>query len=196
MFLLSAKKNSLTKLEGEPLTSGSVNVYQVKIQFDDAWDGLDRMAVFKVGEELVSAPLDEDFCCTIPWEVLQRNDIDKRLELGVYGVKDGNVVLPTVWTVLGTILEGTRPGPNTVPPTPSLAEQVLGQISADRRAAEDAAERAEEAAKRAEDAAGGGGAGGTGNVSSQEIQIIKVLDRAEYDALAEKSPQTLYLIRG
>lgn len=41
-----------------------------------------------------------------------------------------------------------------------------------------------------------GGGGGTGNVWSQEISTIDVLDRAEYDALLEKDPNTLYLIRG
>lgn len=41
-----------------------------------------------------------------------------------------------------------------------------------------------------------GGGGGTGNVSSQEVNIIKVLDRAEYDELPQKDPRTLYLIRG
>lgn len=38
--------------------------------------------------------------------------------------------------------------------------------------------------------------GGSGNVSSSEISIIKVLDKAEYDALEVKDPTTLYLIRG
>lgn len=41
-----------------------------------------------------------------------------------------------------------------------------------------------------------GGGGGTGNVWSQDISTIDVLDRAEYDALLEKDPNTLYLIRG
>ena len=41
-----------------------------------------------------------------------------------------------------------------------------------------------------------GGGGGSGNVWSQDISTIDVLDRAEYDALAEKNPKTLYLIRG
>ena len=38
--------------------------------------------------------------------------------------------------------------------------------------------------------------GGSGNVWSQDISTIDVLDRAEYDALPEKNPKTLYLIRG
>lgn len=38
--------------------------------------------------------------------------------------------------------------------------------------------------------------GGSGNVSSSEVSIIRVLDRADYDALEFKDPKTLYLIRG
>lgn len=37
---------------------------------------------------------------------------------------------------------------------------------------------------------------GIGGITSQEIQTLQVLDRGEYDALASKDPQTLYLIRG
>lgn len=43
---------------------------------------------------------------------------------------------------------------------------------------------------------GGGGGGGGGNVSSNEITNIVVLDRAEYDALTTKDPNTLYFIKG
>ena len=38
--------------------------------------------------------------------------------------------------------------------------------------------------------------GGTGNVSSEQINTIVALDRAEYDALEVKDAKTLYLIRG
>lgn len=37
---------------------------------------------------------------------------------------------------------------------------------------------------------------GDGNVSSDEIRLIKLLDRVDYDALPTKDPATLYLIRG
>ena len=41
-----------------------------------------------------------------------------------------------------------------------------------------------------------GGGGGTGNVWSQEIAVIKVLDRAEYGEIQVKDDKTLYFIRG
>ena len=40
------------------------------------------------------------------------------------------------------------------------------------------------------------GGTGSGNVSSEQIQTIRVLSRGEYDALPDKSDDTLYLIVG
>ena len=33
-------------------------------------------------------------------------------------------------------------------------------------------------------------------IASQDVEAIRVMDRAEYDALAQKDARTLYLIRG
>ena len=41
-----------------------------------------------------------------------------------------------------------------------------------------------------------GGSGGTGNVSSTDINNIRVMDKADYDLLETKDAKTLYLIRG
>lgn len=110
----------------EIVTSNSVNVYQVQFQFDNAWDGLDRTAVFQAGEETVSTLLNETGTCIIPWEVLQ--DARRTLYAGVYGTKDGNIVLPTIWASLGEIKQGVNPGESTQPPTPSVYDQILGNI--------------------------------------------------------------------
>lgn len=40
------------------------------------------------------------------------------------------------------------------------------------------------------------GGSGSGNVSSEQIQTIRVLSRGEYDALPDKADNTLYLIVG
>lgn len=37
---------------------------------------------------------------------------------------------------------------------------------------------------------------GSGNVSSPEISTIRVMNKADYDALETKSPTTLYFIQG
>lgn len=40
------------------------------------------------------------------------------------------------------------------------------------------------------------GSGGSGNVYSQEISVIKVLSKYEYDNIVDKDPYTLYLVKG
>lgn len=154
MFLLEANKNSLIVLEHETITSGSVNVYSVRFRFNADWDGMDKVAVFRSGGDPVSVLLDSSGGCQIPWEVMQRCAVREKLYAGVYGVMGDNIVLPTLWALLGTVMPGAEPGDNAVPPTPGLVEQALAQVSADRSAAESAADRAEEAAERAEKALG------------------------------------------
>ena len=108
MFRFYAKKVVLELNQKEIVTSGSVNVYQCQFQFDNAWDGLEKTAVFQAGNDTISTILDETGMCIIPWEVLQ--DAKRTLYAGVYGTKNGNVVLPTIWASCGEIKEGVNPG--------------------------------------------------------------------------------------
>lgn len=124
MFLLYANKTSLARWKREPLTSGSVNVYTVRFEFSEDWEGLTRTVVFRAGTEERAILLDEANTCTIPWEVLVRPEV--RLQVGVCGTRGGGVVLPTVWESLGTIQDGvTAGGEASKPPTPDLWEQEL-----------------------------------------------------------------------
>lgn len=123
MFSLTANKVLLKLNERETVTSGSVNVYTVQFAFSSAWDGLDKTAVFQAGSDVISVVLDESQTCTIPWEVLENPR--RTLYAGVYGTKDGNVVLPTIWASLGTIQQGVTTGTNTQPPTPDVYSQIL-----------------------------------------------------------------------
>ena len=123
MFELYAKKNQLQLCKREPLTSGSVNVYEAKFGFSEDWAGLEKTAVFRAGEASASVLLEESGECVIPWEVLQKPGV--RLEAGVYGTRGGEVVLPTVWADLGFVCAGAAPGDNALPPTPDLWRQEL-----------------------------------------------------------------------
>ena len=123
MFVLYANKNQLHLRSREPLTSGSVNVYQALFEFSPDWDGLERVAVFRTGGESWSVALGEDGQCTIPWEALVSHG--RQLTAGVYGTRGGEDVLPTVWASLGIILEGAAPGEDAGPPTPELWRQEL-----------------------------------------------------------------------
>lgn len=127
MFILYANKTQLTVRKGEQLTSGSVNIYTVRFEFSDDWEGMAKTAVFKAGNKVVSVLLPESGEVIIPWEVLASQG--RELFTGVYGTKDGDVVLPTIWTSLGTILEGATLGDKAQPPTPGVYEQILDELA-------------------------------------------------------------------
>ena len=103
MTSLSATKANLEVQSKELITSNSVNAFHVSFSFSSAWDGLTRTAVFKASDETRSVLLDETNQCDIPWEVLQTPR--RTLYAGVYGMRDGELVLPTIWASLGTIQE-------------------------------------------------------------------------------------------
>lgn len=151
MFMLHADKSSLSVLKKGIITSGAVNVIDVQFQFSPEWNGMDRVAVFKVGTQKTSVVLDENNSCKLPWECVRENDIGKTVNVGVCGMIGANVVLPTVWVGIGTIKEGTQLGNTALPHTPSVSQQILGQVMAARDEAEEAAHRAEVAAGIAED---------------------------------------------
>ena len=219
MFILSASKVHLSVCQRETVTSGSANVYFVQFEFNDDWNDLDKTAVFKAGDDKRSVVLDGSNRCQIPWEVLKKPR--RSLEAGVYGKKDGSIVLPTIWAQLETIKEGCSPGTNTQPPTPDVYSQIL-----------DVANKAQKIAQSVRDDADAGkfdgepgppgegvpgidpddegkylgvldgapawmlGGSGSGNVSSPEIAMIRVMDLADYEVLETKNPNTLYLLRG
>ena len=118
MFQLYANKTQLTVRAREPLTSGSVNTYIARFEFSPDWEGLTKTAVFKAGNEVRSVLLGADGQCTIPWEVLSSHG--RQLTAGVCGTRGTDMVLPTVYANLGTILEGAAPGENARPPTLDL----------------------------------------------------------------------------
>lgn len=127
MFLLYAEKNKLTVRRRESLVSGSANVYQAHIEFSEDWDGLERTVVFQAGDKPVSILLDSSGLCGIPWEALAHPG--RQLAVGVYGTRDGAVVLPTTWASMGLILRGTQPGADMYTPTPGLYEQLLAVLT-------------------------------------------------------------------
>lgn len=125
MFKLYADKNILHVQEKETMTSGSVNLYEVQFLFSPDWDGLDRTAVFRLGGKSWSLLLDDGSLCVIPWEVLQKPSYG--LDIGIYGTRGEDLVLPTIWASLGRILPGAAPGEESRPPTPELWEQELAK---------------------------------------------------------------------
>ncbi|MEH2937962.1 hypothetical protein [Lawsonibacter sp. JLR.KK007] len=121
MFVLDADKTQLTVREKEPVTSGSVNVYPVRFEFSEDWDGLKQTAIFQAGCREKAVAL-AGGACTVPAELLSEPGC--YLMAGVCGRYGESTVLPTIWANLGLILEGAITGdaPEPVPPPESWQE--------------------------------------------------------------------------
>ena len=124
MIICHVSKAAITVAQSVLLTSGMVQAVQVRFCFSPEWEGLTRTAVFRAGQVSVSCLLDEQNCCTVPWECLQT--AGTHLMVGVYGTRAQEVVLPTVECSLGLICTGAQPAENTPQePTPTLVQQLL-----------------------------------------------------------------------
>ena len=124
MIICQVSKAAITVAQSVLLTSGMVQAVQVRFCFSPEWEGLTRTAVFRAGQVSVSCLLDEENCCTVPWECLQT--AGTHLMVGVYGTRAQEVVLPTVECSLGLICTGAQPAENTPQePTPTLVQQLL-----------------------------------------------------------------------
>ena len=124
MIICQVSKAAITVAQSVLLTSGMVQAVQVRFCFSPEWEGLTRTAVFRAGQVSVSCLLDEENCCTVPWECLQT--AGTHLMAGVYGTRAQEVVLPTVECSLGLICTGAQPAENTPQePTPTPVQQLL-----------------------------------------------------------------------
>lgn len=104
--------SAVATLDGK-LTSGMVGV-PVLIEYDDAWDGLSKTAVFKVGD-FARDRKNIGTSTTVPWEVMRNSG--NPLMVGVEGRDEGgNLVMPTVWASAGTIQKGANA---TIPGAPN-----------------------------------------------------------------------------
>lgn len=126
MFVMNVDKNIATISQTEKMTSGSSKVYLVEFYFSPEWEDLSRVAVFRSGDTIVDVLLDESNVCFMPWEVLVTPKVP--IYFGVYGTKDGGVVLPTIWAKTADILEGVIVGAASQEPSRSLYEQLFDRI--------------------------------------------------------------------
>ena len=115
--------------EREVYTSGTVGA-TLRFEFDGAWDGLAKTAVFRFGSVTYDVPESEwtDGECVIPHECLAVSGDE--LMCGVYGVsQDGETVIPTVWVRLGYVQSGADPsGDESTAPTLPVWAALQNQI--------------------------------------------------------------------
>ena len=107
-----------------PITSGSVGL-PVEFEFDEDWDGISRIAVFRGSGAAIDVPLLGSDSCVVPAEVL--TEYGDNLLIGVYGENGaGNTVIPTIWGNAGLIKEGTEPSEiSPSDPEPDWTAQVI-----------------------------------------------------------------------
>lgn len=120
---LKVTGNHLAVEEAERLVSGTEGRHRAEFSFDGAWDGLERVAVFRTLLASVQVILPDRVSCDIPPEVLKE---PLELEVSVKGVRDG-VVLTTNRVSLGRVIPGT-PRTGEEPPTPGTYAQVLSLL--------------------------------------------------------------------
>lgn len=126
MIEANVLKNSITLTEREQMTSGSVNVYHVHFHFSSHWDDLEKVAIFKTPTTIINVPI-EDNVCVVPWEVTTTPGLT--VDLGVYGIKASQVILPTIWIRLGVIVEGVFIGEaESGDHTPDIYDAILSTV--------------------------------------------------------------------
>lgn len=108
MTKVEISKAAATVRDREVFTSGMVGA-KICLSFDEAWDGLEKTAVFSCGGKLTDVPESEweDGVCTVPHECLTQHGV--ALTVGVYGVNsDGSEAIPTVYATLGYVHRGAE----------------------------------------------------------------------------------------
>lgn len=127
MIICEVNKNHLNVRTRELLTAGSQNVNTVEFRFNAAWDGLAKTATFKTSKKTISVLLNTN-TTAIPWEVLA--DAGEILAVGVFGVSGETIVLPTVWGILGKVMDAAHLGDEEKEPTPDVYQKILDELNA------------------------------------------------------------------
>lgn len=127
MIICEVNKNHLNVRTKELLTAGSQNVNTVEFRFNAVWDGLAKTATFKTSKKTISVLLSTN-TTVIPWEALA--DAGEILAVGVFGVSGETLVLPTVWGILGKVMDAAHLGDEEKEPTPDVYQKILDELNA------------------------------------------------------------------
>lgn len=92
-------------VQSEPLTSGMVG-QTIHFEYSHDFDGLTLTAVFTNGKTTVDV-LNPGNQCVIPHEVL--DTVGEVVKVGVYAVRGNELVIPTIYANIGTVLNGADP---------------------------------------------------------------------------------------
>lgn len=127
-LIFTVKKDYLKpKTIGKPAVADSINHLIAVFEFDEAWDGYAKTAVFGNGLDTYGVLLEDDRC-TIPWEVLDGSVMSRHFSVSVFGVKDDTRITSSKIEIL---LEESGYGDFTNSETPSLTicEQIIAKFA-------------------------------------------------------------------
>lgn len=112
----------------EALYCGAQNTYTCSFVFDRSWDSFLKSAVFRVNGRAITAVIDDNNSCVLPWELLVRDNIGSNIEVGVYGVSAESEILTSVWDLIGAVREGSEIGSDAREPSAGVYEQVMASV--------------------------------------------------------------------
>ena len=112
----------------EPLTSGMVG-QTIHFEYSHDFDGSVITAVFTDGKNTVNV-VNPGHECIIPHEVL--TTVGATVQVGIYAVRDEELVIPTVYATIGVVLRGANPnegssGSPTIP-TWQQIQEIIGDL--------------------------------------------------------------------
>lgn len=146
MIQLTCTKAQAEVRGREVLTAGMSRAVEVGLAFSADWLGLTKTAVFTDGYttvDVLEADWSAENVVRVPPEVCTK--AGRVVRVGVYGTDGGDVVLPTVWAVLGTVLSGADPsGDESTDPTLPVWATLQKQIESIEVSPEDVQAAVEE----------------------------------------------------
>lgn len=131
MFVANVAHNSLTISGKELLTNGSSKANYIVFNFSEAWTDLTKIVVFRTSVEKIAFALEKDqTLVAIPWECYKT--IGETILVGVYGTNEKQeVVLPTTWATIGTVIESTTVAESDDPsPTQNILMTLVDAVTA------------------------------------------------------------------
>ena len=147
------------------VTAGTVGL-PAEFIFDEAWQGLAKTAVFRAGSRSYPASCVQN-TAIVPWEVLEKPGVS--LNIGIMGVGEDGIKIPTVWANAGIIQPGTAlPDTQSQPPTPEVYDQILA-------AASSAVEKVDALRREADSGAFKGDKGDKGDAGVVDFQVVMEL---------------------
>lgn len=128
MIQINVNGSVVSVQETEALYCGAQNTYTCSFVFDRSWDSFLKSAVFRVNGRAITAVIDDNNSCVLPWELLVRDNIGSNIEVGVYGVSAESEILTSVWDSIGAVREGSELGSDAREPSAGVYEQVLASV--------------------------------------------------------------------